>query len=167
MHVTSFTSLAVVLGCLAGMGLAAATEGDQAPTAIFEHNWLGELTEISTGATVKNRKRAIKLSDGPISKCTDYPKGFGPPPTVEDCKAVVEQFKAQTGDITVKLVEGCVFKTSGTCTGSVCPQKLGQSTIPPATAAQFMASPVLDCIANGQRGWWIDGKNWGVGVYLT
>jgi hypothetical protein len=81
---------------------------------------------------------------------------------------VIKQFAALTTDINVKLVEGCYEIMSGNCTGLVCPQRLGESTIPGSVAAQYMASPVRDeCIAKGQRGWWNDGQGWGVGIYLA
>jgi len=87
---------------------------------------------------------------------------------VNDCNDVIRQFAALTEDIDVKLVEGCKQITSGNCTGSVCPQRVGESTIPGSVAAKYMASPILDqCIAKGQRGWWNDGQGWGIGVYLA
>ncbi|KAI1310025.1 hypothetical protein F5Y03DRAFT_47466 [Xylaria venustula] len=106
---------------------------------------------------------------GPVYRCHDpYPEIFGPAPPVEDCNDVIKQFTALTTEISVKLVEGCYQIVSGNCTGLVCPQRPGESTISGAQAAQYMATPVRDeCIAHGQRGWWIDGQGWGVGVYLT
>lgn len=81
---------------------------------------------------------------------------------------MIKQFAALTTDIHVKLTEGCYQIVSGNCTGLVCPQRVGDSTISGAVAAQYMASPLRDeCIAKGERGWWMDGQGWGIGVYLT
>lgn len=81
---------------------------------------------------------------------------------------MINQFAALTTDINVKLIEGCYQIVSGNCTGLVCPQRLGESTVSGALAAQYMASPLRDeCIAKGERGWWIDGQGTGIGVYLT
>lgn len=92
----------------------------------------------------------------------------GPAPSVEDCDDVIAQFSTLTTDIDVKLVEGCYQIVSGNCTGLVCPQRPGESRIPGAEAAKYMATPIRDeCIAKGQRGWWSDGTGWGVGVYLA
>ncbi|KAI0407370.1 hypothetical protein F4802DRAFT_595189 [Xylaria palmicola] len=107
--------------------------------------------------------------NGPTYRCHDpHPEIFGPAPPVEDCDDVIKQFAALTTAINVKLVEGCYQIVSGNCTGLVCPQRLGESTIAGPLAAQYMASPLRDeCIANGQRGWWADGQGQGVGIYLT
>ncbi|KAI0398293.1 Apc13p protein-domain-containing protein [Xylariaceae sp. FL0594] len=101
--------------------------------------------------------------NGPVFRCHDpHPEQFGPAPSVEDCKDVIRQFAALTEVIDVKLVEGCKQITSGNCTGSVCPQRVGESSIPGSVAAQYMESPILDqCIAKGQRGWWNDGQGLG------
>ncbi|KAI1328768.1 Apc13p protein-domain-containing protein [Xylariaceae sp. FL0255] len=106
---------------------------------------------------------------GPSYLCHDpAPEIYGPAPSVQDCNDVIEQFAALTTDINVQLVAGCYQIASGNCTGLVCPQREGSSTIPGLVAAQYMQTPLLDeCISKGSRGWWIDGRNWGVGVYLN
>ncbi|KAJ2986492.1 hypothetical protein NUW58_g5002 [Xylaria curta] len=119
---------------------------------------------------LKQQERHIPQSpNGPIYRCHDpHPEVFGPAPPVGDCDGVIELFGALTTDISVNLNEGCYQMVSGNCTGLVCPQRVGESTIPGALAAQYMRSPLRDeCIANGLRGWWIDGQGWGVGVYLA
>ena len=92
----------------------------------------------------------------------------GPAPPIEDCRDVIQQFAAMPGDITVKLVEACQFIVSGNCTGSVCPQRQGSGTIPAALAADYMTNIILDnCISKGLRGWWNEGQQYGIGLYLN
>ncbi|KAI0525707.1 Apc13p protein-domain-containing protein [Xylaria bambusicola] len=114
---------------------------------------------------VKQHERHISQSpNGPVYRCHDpHPELFGPAPPVEDCDDVIAQFAGLKANINLNLVEGCYQITSGNCTGLVCPQRAGESShIPGLLAAQYMASPLRDeCIAKGQRGWWIDGKGLG------
>ncbi|KAI1175424.1 hypothetical protein F4777DRAFT_578920 [Nemania sp. FL0916] len=116
-----------------------------------------------------HEKRLPQRPTGPVYRCHDpHPEIFGPAPPVEDCDDVIQQFATLTTTISVKLTEGCYQISSGNCTGLVCPQRMGESTITGALAAQYMLSPLRDeCIAKGERGWWIDGQNTGIGVYLT
>ncbi|KAI1498485.1 hypothetical protein F5X99DRAFT_412020 [Biscogniauxia marginata] len=124
-------------------------------------------TDTMAESTEKHVKRGIKIPDGPVWRCYN-PDELGPAPPVEDCRDVIQQFEAIPGDITVKLVEACIHIVSGNCTGSLCPQRLGSSTIPAMLAAQYMTSPILEnCISKGQRGWWNEGQQWGVGLYLA
>lgn len=109
---------------------------------------------------VKHRRDAVHGCQKPTHE-------FGPAPSAEDCSGAIKQLQAVKNDITVKLVEGCYHAWSGNCTASVCPQKVGSSTIPPSAAAQFMTGSVMtECIDNGLRGWYVD-RDYGVGVYLT
>ncbi|KAI1283668.1 hypothetical protein F5Y07DRAFT_158642 [Xylaria sp. FL0933] len=162
--------------CLAGfLAMALATSGglvdDLASQHIHRHDHrsFDHLHMVTVKHDVQPQKRQIQSARGPAHRCHDpAPELFGPAPPVEDCNDVIKQFTALTAPITVNLVEGCYQIVSGNCTGLVCPQRPGVSTVSGAQAAQYMASPVRDeCIAHGQRGWWIDGLGLGVGVYLT
>ncbi|KAI1124504.1 hypothetical protein F5Y10DRAFT_269007 [Nemania abortiva] len=172
--------LGVVVACLAGLlGVAlAATAGvgvnngglPSEHTHGHRHRGSDRSPAFLMKRDINYQERSFpQLPNGPVYRCHDpHPEIFGPAPPVEDCDDVIKQFSALTTDINVQLVEGCYQIVSGNCTGLVCPQRLGESTISGSVAAQYMASPLLDeCIANGQRGWWIDGQGWGIGVYLT
>ncbi|KAI1486542.1 hypothetical protein F5X96DRAFT_673535 [Biscogniauxia mediterranea] len=112
--------------------------------------------------------RGIKIPDGPVWRCNSPNDELGPAPPVEDCRDVIQQFAAIPGDITVKLVEACQTIVSGNCTGSVCPQRQGSGTIPAALAAEYMSNIILDnCISKGLRGWWNEGQQYGIGLYLN
>ncbi|KAI3335014.1 hypothetical protein F4824DRAFT_163220 [Ustulina deusta] len=168
--------LGPIVACLVGfVGVALATSGGIVDsivdsTVALQHIHLHDRVSAAVKHEVQHQERdAPQPPHGPVHRCHDpHPEIFGPAPPVEDCNNVIKWFAALTDDIDVKLVGGCLQRVSGNCTGLVCPHRLGESTIPGAVAAQYMASPVLDeCIAKGQRGWWIDGQGWGVGVYLT
>ncbi|KAI0424095.1 hypothetical protein F5Y09DRAFT_325385 [Xylaria sp. FL1042] len=170
-------ALMPIIACLAGfLAMALATSGglvdDLTSSQHIYHPDLHSLDHphmLTVKHDVQLQERQIQSSRGPAHRCHDpAPEIFGPAPPVEDCNDVIKQFTALTAPITVNLVEGCYQIVSGNCTGLVCPQRPGVSTVSGAQAAQYMASPVRDeCIAHGQRGWWIDGLGLGVGVYLT
>ncbi|KAI8956800.1 hypothetical protein F5Y11DRAFT_361382 [Daldinia sp. FL1419] len=102
-----------------------------------------------------------------VHRCYEPSSEVGPVPSADDCLAAIKQLQAVQGDITVKLVEGCYHAVSGNCTASVCPQRIGTSSISPATAAQFLSDSVMpECISKGHRGWYLD-RGYGIGVYLT
>ncbi|KAI1422989.1 hypothetical protein F5Y12DRAFT_759655 [Xylaria sp. FL1777] len=172
MHIKA---LVPVVACLAGfLGAVAAvlaTSGDLVDIIHHHHHRAADYSHVlpMKHEVQQQARNVLPPPTGPVHRCHDpYPEIFGPAPPVEDCNKVIQQFSALTADITVNLVEGCYQIVSGNCTGLVCPQRPGKSTIPGATAAQYMSSPVLnECIAKGQRGWWNDGQGWGVGVYLA
>ncbi|KAI1746439.1 hypothetical protein F4782DRAFT_544256 [Xylaria castorea] len=171
MHATALRVIVVYLACLLGMALAAG--GNVINNVVLPlHHHHGRSFNHPHAGSIKHEHQERKLPqspNGPTYRCHDpHPEIFGPAPPVEDCDDVIEQFAALPTDINVKLIEGCYQIVSGNCTGLVCPQRLGESTIPGALAAKFMASPLREeCIAKGQRGWWIDGQGLGIGVYLT
>ncbi|KAI0874168.1 hypothetical protein GGS24DRAFT_516828 [Hypoxylon argillaceum] len=174
-------TLGAVVACLAGLlCMALATSGDGAVgnlalpaqhTHYHHHHRNSDHPHASLiTRDMQHQERFIQEPyNGPVYRCHDpHPEIFGPAPPVEDCNDVINQFAALTTDINVKLIEGCYQIVSGNCTGLVCPQRLGESTVSGALAAQYMASPLRDeCIAKGERGWWIDGQGTGIGVYLT
>ncbi|GAW12752.1 hypothetical protein ANO14919_021230 [Xylariales sp. No.14919] len=168
-------ALGTLVACLSGfLALALATSvNNVALHGHLHHHHHGGFDRshlLSPGHQIQPQERSLPQPPiGPVYRCHDpHPEIFGPAPPVEDCDKVISQFSALTTDIIVKLVEGCYQIVSGNCTGLVCPQRVGESTISGAAAAQYMASPLRDeCIAKGQRGWWIDGQGWGIGVYLT
>ncbi|KAI1195078.1 hypothetical protein F5X97DRAFT_326872 [Nemania serpens] len=173
-------ALAAIVACLAGfLGVASATDGGIVDDIILpaahhlhrpHHHGSNHPRASLTGRDLQHQERYLpQPPNGPVYRCHDpHPEIFGPAPPVEDCDDVIKQFAALTTDIHVKLIEGCYQIVSGNCTGLVCPQRVGDSTIPGALAAQYMASPLRDeCIAKGERGWWIDGQGLGIGVYLT
>ncbi|KAI0379855.1 hypothetical protein F5Y04DRAFT_289716 [Hypomontagnella monticulosa] len=109
----------------------------------------------------------IKQRRDGIHRCHDPVAEFGPAPSVEDCNDAIKKLQAVQEDITVKLVEGCYQAWSGNCTASVCPQRVGESTISPSLATKYMSDFVMaECISKGLRGWYMD-RDSGVGVYLT
>ncbi|KAJ8129523.1 hypothetical protein O1611_g4107 [Lasiodiplodia mahajangana] len=164
------TALVVAAAAKAGGG---SVDNIALPTHHTHNHYLRSLDHhyvVSTEHAIDHQQRSFPhVPNGPVYRCHDpHPEIFGPAPPVEDCNDVIRQFTALTTVIDVKLTEGCYQIVSGNCTGLVCPQRLGESTISGAVAAQYMASPLRDeCIANGKRGWWIDGQGWGIGVYLT
>ncbi|KAI1102402.1 hypothetical protein F4804DRAFT_334331 [Jackrogersella minutella] len=114
----------------------------------------------STAQYIEERQNAVH-------RCYEPSPESDPTPSVEDCKGVITKLQAVQGDITVKLVEGCYEVWNGNCTGSVCPQRLGESTISPSLAAQYMTDSVMtECISKGLRGWYLD-RDYGIGVYLS
>ncbi|KAL7625631.1 hypothetical protein AAE478_004851 [Parahypoxylon ruwenzoriense] len=124
----------------------------------------GIIAESATHHT-KKRRDAVHRCHDTVPEFVSKPPGPAPP--VDDCNDVIQKLKAVQGDITVKLVEGCYEVWSGNCTGSVCPQRIGTSTISPALAAQYMADSIIpECISKGLRGWYVD-RDYGIGVYLT
>ncbi|TGJ81940.1 hypothetical protein E0Z10_g6837 [Xylaria hypoxylon] len=169
-------ALGTIVACLAGfLGAALATSVDNAasPQHIHRHHHhrgFNHPHALPVGHGTQLEERKVPQSpNGPVYRCHDpHPEIFGPAPPVEDCDNVIRQFAALTTDISLNLVEGCYQIVSGNCTGLACPQREGETIIPGSLAAQYMASPLRDeCIAKGQRGWWIDGQGWGIGVYLT
>ncbi|KAI0197365.1 hypothetical protein EV127DRAFT_403480 [Xylaria flabelliformis] len=173
MHAKVFGVIAVYLACLLGMALAAGGDViDDVILPLHHHHGHGFIHPhagpIKHDVQLQERK-VPQPPNGPTYRCHDpHPDIFGPAPPVEDCDNVIKQFAALPTDINVKLVEGCYQIVSGNCTGLVCPQRLGESTISGALAAKFMASPLREeCVAKGRRGWWIDGQGLGIGVYLT
>ncbi|KAJ1329441.1 Pathogen effector [Microdochium nivale] len=89
-------------------------------------------------------------------------------PLVEDCLDVIAQYKTTPGEVTIAWTSGCYKITSGTCTGSICPQKMTPMVIAPALLAQYFEDPILEqCISNGYHGWWTDTKGQGIGLYLS
>ncbi|KAI0491190.1 hypothetical protein F4859DRAFT_508978 [Xylaria cf. heliscus] len=175
MHTKALGAIIVYLACLLGMALAAGGGGVVVDDLVlplhhhhgrgFNHPHAGQIKR-----DIQHQERKIpEPYNGPTYRCHDpHPEIFGQAPPVEDCDDVIKQFAALPTEIDVKLTEGCYQIVSGNCTGLVCPQRLGESTISGALAAKFMESPLRDeCIANGQRGWWIDGQGLGIGVYLT
>ncbi|KAJ8109996.1 hypothetical protein ONZ43_g5990 [Nemania bipapillata] len=174
-------SLGAVVACLTnflGTGSATARGGDvdgiawPAQHIRYHHHHHGfdpPYTPPMKRGIQHQKRYTQEPYNGPVYRCHDpHPEIFGPAPPIEDCNDVISQFAALTTDINVKLIEGCYQIVSGNCTGLVCPQRLGESTISGALAAQYMASPLRDeCIAKGERGWWIDGQGSGIGVYLT
>ncbi|OTA61033.1 hypothetical protein K449DRAFT_445575 [Hypoxylon sp. EC38] len=127
---------------------------------LMRRSVLPDTVTESTDTRVKQRQDAVHRCYRPADE-------FGPAPSVEDCKDVIKQLQEVENDITVKLVEGCYKVWSGNCTGSVCPQRVGTSTISPSVAAQYMADSIMtECITNGLRGWYLD-RDCGIGVYLT
>ncbi|GAP89075.1 hypothetical protein SAMD00023353_0902720 [Rosellinia necatrix] len=159
--------------CLAGiLGIVSATLGDLAVGSAILPIY-GAHGHHHASFTKRDAQRQgtnfPQPPNGPVFRCHDpHPEIFGPAPPVEDCDDVIKQFAALTTEIDVKLVEGCYQIMSGNCTGMVCPQRLGESTVSGTVAAQYMSSPLRDeCIAKGQRGWWMDGQGLGIGVYLT
>ncbi|KAI1115773.1 hypothetical protein F5Y14DRAFT_449580 [Nemania sp. NC0429] len=167
------TVLKAIIVCLAGrLGAAAATNGGVGNKIILPaaHHAHAHSSHHLMGHALQHQARYLpEPPNGPVYRCHDpHPEIFGPAPPVEDCNNVIKQFAALTTTIDVKLVEGCYQIVSGNCTGLVCPQRLGESTISGALAAQYMATPLRDeCIAKGSRGWWMDGQGLGIGVYLT
>ncbi|KAI1391254.1 uncharacterized protein F4822DRAFT_442317 [Hypoxylon trugodes] len=138
-------------------------------------------TEVSTPALSPEHMQKAALSDAIVQSSADHaniPRDavhrchqsvaeFGPAPSVDDCNGAIKKLQAVQGDITVNLVEGCYHAVSGNCTASVCPQRVGISTISPTLAAQYMTNSILtECIADGLRGWYLD-RSYGIGVYLT
>ncbi|KAH9910110.1 hypothetical protein F4778DRAFT_36497 [Xylariomycetidae sp. FL2044] len=179
MTVLRLVSFAIIwVGILANyLPLAAAdvdTSGDgvtqESPVPVLEH---GHSASFGLAAVAHAwPKRATLMSSyvpSPVAKCRSIDNSIlRTVPPVEDCSDVIGKFRALAADITVQLVAGCYHISSGNCTGSVCPHRVGQSTVTGAQAAQRMEDPVLkNCITNGQRGWWIDGANLGIGVYLN
>ncbi|OTA87637.1 hypothetical protein M434DRAFT_375353 [Hypoxylon sp. CO27-5] len=129
-------------------------------STLMRHAVLPDVVTESTDTRIKHRQDAVHRCYRPTDE-------FGPAPSVEDCKDVIKQLQEVENDITVKLVEGCYKVWSGNCTGSVCPQRVGTSTIPPSVAAQYMTDSIMtECITNGLRGWYLD-RDCGIGVYLT
>ncbi|KAI0454538.1 hypothetical protein F5B21DRAFT_504235 [Xylaria acuta] len=173
MHTKALGVIVVYLACLLGVALAAG--GDVIDNMVLpRHHLHGRSLNHPHAGLIKHgtqhqERKLPQPPSGPTYRCHDpHPEIFGPAPPVEDCDDVIKQFAALPTDINVKLIEGCYQIVSGNCTGLVCPQRLGESTIPGALAAKFMASPLREeCIAKGQRGWWIDGQGLGIGVYLT
>ncbi|KAI0533264.1 hypothetical protein GGR58DRAFT_125583 [Xylaria digitata] len=172
MHARALRTIVACLAALLGMALATSVDNVVSPQHIHHHHHRDfnqpRALFVVNGAQVEEG-HVPKAPYGPVYRCHDpHPEKFGLAPPVEDCNDVIKQFAALTTDIHLKLVEGCYQIVSGNCTGLVCPQRPGESTVTGALAAQYMASPVRDeCIAKGQRGWWIDGRGWGIGVYLT
>ncbi|KAI3323296.1 hypothetical protein HD806DRAFT_498727 [Xylariaceae sp. AK1471] len=167
-------TLGAIVACFVGfLGMAMASGGvidnSVSTTHIHHHRSLNHRHASLMKYDIQQEENLMQPPDGPVYRCHDpHPEIFGPAPPVEDCDDVIKQFAALPTDINVKLVEGCYQIVSGNCSGLVCPQRVGESTIPGSVAAQYMASPLRDeCIAKGQRGWWIDGQGWGVGVYLA
>lgn len=174
-------AIAIIMVCLTGfLSVVLATSGDVpvADIGLPTHGIVHGHRPVfgHSQAYVSTLKREMRQGTnfpnpptGPVFRCHDpHPEVFGSAPPVEDCKDVIKQFTSLTTIIDVKLVEGCYQIVSGNCTGMVCPQRNGESTVLGAVAAQYMASPLLDqCIAKGQRGWWMDGQGMGIGVYLT
>ncbi|KAI1377464.1 Apc13p protein-domain-containing protein [Hypoxylon crocopeplum] len=123
-------------------------EGDVSSSSseLMRQAALSNMITESAVEHVKQRRDAVHRCHQPTAE-------FGPGPPVEDCKAAIKQLQAVKEDIVVQLVEGCYQVTSGNCTGSVCPQRVGTSTISPSLAAQYMADSIMaGCIANGLRG---------------
>ncbi|KAI0201094.1 hypothetical protein F4808DRAFT_139055 [Astrocystis sublimbata] len=172
MHIKVLGVIAVNLACLPGVALAGSDEVTIKNMDLTVHQHHGLLHShaglFKHEAHLQERKLA-QAPNGPTYRCHDpHPELFGPAPPVEDCQGVIKQFAELPTIIDVKLVEGCSQIISGNCTGLVCPQRLGESTVSGTVAARFMKSPLLDeCIAKGSRGWWIDGQGLGIGVYLT
>ncbi|OTA99213.1 hypothetical protein M426DRAFT_27734 [Hypoxylon sp. CI-4A] len=156
------TSAAVMAGLL-NLLVAAAV-------AVSSGDLGGEKTSdiaVLPATVIDSTVQHVKSPRDAVHRCYDPSDEFGPAPSVEDCQGAIKQIQAVQGDITVKLVEGCYKVWSGNCTGLVCPQRDGTSTISPALAAQYMADSVMtECISNGLRGWYLD-RDYGVGVYLT
>ncbi|KAI0157848.1 hypothetical protein GGR57DRAFT_500802 [Xylariaceae sp. FL1272] len=152
---------------LLAMAIAASPRVDSLTTSQYSH----AIARSVAHADYRNElsKRAAGNPVDARYACHDpHQDIFGPAPPVEDCQDVINQYSTLTAGINVKLVEGCYQLVSGNCTGLVCPQREGESTMPGSVAAQFMQKPLLEeCIAAGKRGWWIDGRNWGIGIYLT
>ncbi|KAF2970352.1 hypothetical protein GQX73_g3237 [Xylaria multiplex] len=172
MNARALRTIVACLAALLSMALATSVDSVVSPQHIHHHHHRGfdqPHEFLAPPGSQPQQGRVLKSPDGPVYRCHDpHPEIFGPAPPVEDCNDVIKQFAALTTDIHLKLVEGCYQIVSGNCTGLVCPQRLGESTVSGAVTAQYMASPVRDeCIAKGQRGWWIDGQGLGVGVYLT
>lgn len=89
-------------------------------------------------------------------------------PRLKDCLDVIAQYKTVPGDATIQWETGCYKITSGTCTGSICPQKWGPIVISPSALAQRLEAPIAEhCISNGFRGWWSDTDGSGIGLYLS
>ncbi|KAF3063914.1 hypothetical protein GL218_02301 [Daldinia childiae] len=89
-----------------------------------------------------------------VHRCYEPASEVGLVPSADDCLDAIKQLRTVQGDITVKLVEGCYHAVSGNCTASVCPQRIGTSTISPALAAQYLSDSVMsECISKGHRGW--------------
>ena len=89
-------------------------------------------------------------------------------PRLEDCLDVIAQYKTVPGDATIQWETGCYKITSGTCTGSICPQKWGPIVVSPSALARRLEIPLAEeCISNGFRGWWSDTDGSGIGIYLT
>ncbi|KAI8622982.1 hypothetical protein F5Y19DRAFT_468878 [Xylariaceae sp. FL1651] len=170
MHAKNLGSVVACLIALLGMALATVGAVNIAlPARVHHHGHSHPHHASLMKYQVQQADDLAKPPNGPIYRCHDpHPEIFGSAPPVEDCDDVIQQFAALPNNIDVKLIEGCYQIVSGNCTGLVCPQRVGESSIPGAVAAQYMANPLRDeCIAKGQRGWWIDGQGWGVGVYLT
>ncbi|KAI2779568.1 Apc13p protein-domain-containing protein [Daldinia loculata] len=88
-----------------------------------------------------------------VHRCYEPASEVGPVPSADDCLGAIKQLRTVQADITVKLVEGCYHAVSGNCTASVCPQRIGTSTISPALAAQYLSDSVMsECISKGHRG---------------
>ncbi|KAI0445449.1 hypothetical protein F4803DRAFT_570885 [Xylaria telfairii] len=173
MHTKALAVVVVYLACLLGMVLASGDGSGVIDDLVLPlHHHHSRSFNHPHAGPIKHQLQERKIPEpynGPTYRCHDpHPELFGPAPPVEDCDDVIKQFTALQTEIDVKLTEGCYQIVSGNCTGLVCPQRLGESTIAGALAAKFMASPLREeCIAKGQRGWWIDGQGLGIGVYLT
>ncbi|KAI0129374.1 hypothetical protein F4776DRAFT_671868 [Hypoxylon sp. NC0597] len=166
---TTMIMLAAIMTGLLGLGTTAALipvpggNGVQPipfSSTLMQHAVLPDAITESTDTRIKQRQDVVHRCYRPTDE-------FGPAPSVEDCNDVIKQLREVENDITVKLVEGCYKVWSGNCTGLVCPQRVGTSTISPSVAAQYMADSIMtECITNGLRGWYLD-RDYGIGVYLA
>ncbi|KAI1477247.1 hypothetical protein F4774DRAFT_390240 [Daldinia eschscholtzii] len=168
MFLMRMAGLAIITAGLLNLASAAAAvsiEGTKSLSSassseFMQDTVLRDMIAESTLGHAKHRRDAVHRCYVPASE-------VGPVPSVDDCLGAIKQLRTVQGDITVKLVEGCYHAVYGNCTASVCPQRIGTSTISPALAAQYMSDSVMgECISKGHRGWYLD-RDYGIGVYLT
>ncbi|KAI1802264.1 hypothetical protein F4811DRAFT_555004 [Daldinia bambusicola] len=155
---TSFFNLAPTAAAVSIEGMKPLSSASS--PAFMQDTVLRDVIAESIVGHAKQRRDAVH-------RCYEPASEIGPVPSVDDCLGAIKQLRTVQGDITVKLVEGCYHAVFGNCTASVCPQRIGTSTISPALAAQYMSDSVMgECISKGHRGWYLDRGN-GIGVYLT
>ncbi|KAI1336209.1 hypothetical protein F5Y15DRAFT_419207 [Xylariaceae sp. FL0016] len=164
----------IIASILAVVSLVSAAPADKkihdtGPLVFFGEQTASHQADASAHPFHEHVKKGIKIDSDVKMGCKPVDEKYGPAPSVEDCQGVVDSFRKLTPNtIDVKLVEGCVQEIVGSCTGLVCPQRLGESTIAGTDAADLMAAHVLNpCISKGVRGWYIDGFGTGIGVYLV
>ncbi|KAH9999158.1 hypothetical protein F4779DRAFT_163645 [Xylariaceae sp. FL0662B] len=165
MFLKQIISSAVITTSLFNLALAAAVVPGtgQVSTLLSEPVRKDVLSDMIADSTVEYGLQRRDV----VHRCYDPNPEKGPAPSVDDCNGAIQQLNNRGGDITVNLVEGCYEVWSGNCTGSICPQRWGISTISATVAAQFMADSVItECISKGLRGWYLD-RNYGIGVYLS
>ncbi|KAI0840303.1 hypothetical protein F5Y06DRAFT_253739 [Hypoxylon sp. FL0890] len=163
--------IAILAVIVPGLGLAAAAAIDPASggKGVQPATTSSEVMQhlVVPSGLIESTDKNIKQRQDAVHRCYRPTDEFGPAPSVEDCNDVIKQLQEVEDDITVQLVEGCYKVWSGNCTGAVCPQRVGSSTISPSVAAQYMVDSVMtECIAHGLRGWYLD-RDCGIGVYLA